>query len=309
MRAVRIHSFGAGPQVDEIPEPQAGSGELLVRMRHVALNPLDNWVTQGTVAGGRQTLPMVLGCEGVGDAGGRLVVVHGGGVGTLRDGLLCEVAAVPQAACSDVPDGVDPVQASALAIVGVTAWRLVHDTARVAKGETALVLGAGGGVGTMLVQVLRNAGARVLAQTSTLAKEEGLRALGADEILVCLPEELPELDPAPAVVFDPLAGGATALAVERLAAHGRIALFGASLAPHHEIDLRALYRKAGSILGYSGTIEPPEVIHAALREVFAEAAAGRLRVPVAARLPLAGSAEGLRRLLDHDVEGKIVVDV
>ena len=71
MRAVRIHAFGEAPRVDEIDEPVAGEGQQLASVRYAAVNPIDIWVTKGTVAGGKQRLPLTLGAEGVVEIDGR----------------------------------------------------------------------------------------------------------------------------------------------------------------------------------------------------------------------------------------------
>lgn len=309
VRALRVHEFGEGPRVDDVDPPIPGEAEVLVAMRYVGVNPLDVWVTQGTVAGGRQQLPLILGHEGVGIVDGRTVVVHGDGLGTVRDGLAAGSAAVPAAWCVDLPEGVDLVQAAGIAVVGVTAWRLVHELAEVESGESALVLGAAGGVGSMLVQLLCTAGCDVTAQTASEGKVAMLRQLGAGHVLVSDAGRLPELDPPPSVIFDPLGGAASARAVEMLDQRGRVILFGTSAASRAELDLRALYRKAGRIIGYSGTIEPMDRLLPVLRRVVDELARGRLRVSVDAVLPLAEGAEAHRRLLDREVVGKLILEV
>jgi len=277
-------------------------------MLHIAVNPLDLWVAAGSVAGGGQALPFVVGTEGVGELNGHLVLVHGAGLGVSRDGVCREFADVPASACTPLPEGIDPLQACGAAVAAVTAWRLVHDLTHANSDDVALVLGASGGVGSLLVQVLAAAGCRVTAQTSSEGKAGALRELGADEVIVAEASELPDLGTAPTVVFDPLGGGATVRAVALLAPFGRIALFGTSHAPAAEIDLRALYRKAGCILGYSATIEPPERLAFALQRVLVELSAGRLRIPIDSVLPLGDAAEAHRRIRDRQVFGKLILD-
>jgi NADPH2:quinone reductase len=111
----------------------------------------------------------------------------------------------------------------------------------------------------------------------------------------------------PTVAFDPLAGAFTPALVEALQLHGRLALFGASAGPEATIDLRALYRKGIHLLGYSGTVEPPERTHAALVAAFAELAAGRIHVPIDEVLPLERAAEAHQRILDRSVQGKLLL--
>jgi NADPH2:quinone reductase len=309
MLAARFSEFGGPVVVEDAEVPRPGPDEVRVRMTHVALNPLDIWVTRGTAGGGRQRLPFVIGTEGVGDGPDGPVIVHGAGVGVLRDGLLREVATVPADACHALLDGIERVQAAATGVAGVTAWRLVHDVARMRADDVALVLGAGGGVGSLLVQMLRATGCRVVAQTGSAAKADTLRELGATEVMVAEAADLPDLDPAPTVVFDPLGGQATVRAITLLAPFGRVALFGTSLAPTVELDLRALYRKAGSIRGYSGTIEPRERIEPALQRVLEAVRAGSLHVPIDSTVTLRDVPAALQRLLAREVQGKVVVEL
>ena len=109
------------------------------------------------------------------------------------------------------------------------------------------------------------------------------------------------------VAFDPLGSGWTRALVEVLQPHGRLAVFGTSASPEATLDLRSLYRKGVSLLGYSGMVEAPETQQAALRSVLGELAAGRLRVPVAEVLPLDQAAEAHRRILDREVQGKLLL--
>lgn len=309
MRAVRIHAFGEPLRVDEVSDPEPGPGEALLQVRFAGVNPLDVWVAEGTVAGGSQPLPFVPGAEASGEVDGRPVVVRGMGLGVSRDGLYRERAAVPEAAVLPVPEGLDLAQAAALPIVGTTAWRLVHDVGRVGPEDRVLVLGASGGVGSVVVQLARQRGATVWAQTTSPDKVGFLEELGVDRAVVAGTEDLArataELEPT--VVVDPLAGPFTPAAVEALAPFGRLVLFGASAGPRAELDLRTLYRKAVQLLTYSGTIEPQDRNREALVQVLEAARRGEVRVPVDAVLPLAQAAEAHRRIRERRVRGKLLL--
>ncbi|GBC86275.1 Quinone oxidoreductase 1 [bacterium HR12] len=311
MRAARLHRFGEPLVVEDAPEPVPGPGEVLVEVAYAGVNPLDVWVTRGTVAGGSQPLPFVPGAEAVGRVDGRWVVVRGAGVGVTRDGLYAERAAVPAEAVVDLPPGVDPAQAAAAPIAGGTAWALAHRVARVTPADRVLVLGAAGGVGSLLLQVLRNAGVRAWGQTGDPGKVAFVEAQGAERVVVAgaadLAGAVAELRPT--VVVDPLGDGYTAAALQALEPYGRLVLFGVSAGPTQDLDLRALYRKAISVLTYSGTIEPAERLREATEAVLAELAAGRLRVPVEEILPLERAAEAHRRIEERRVRGKLVLEV
>jgi NADPH:quinone reductase len=309
MKAARVHRFGEPLSFDEVDEPEAGPGEVVVEVEVADVNPLDIWVTRGTVAGGWQPLPFVPGTEATVRLEGQRYIAAPPGAGTLVDGFYRERAAVPRSALVPLPEGVDPVQAAALGIVGITAWRLVHDVTGVGSEDRALVLGASGGVGTMLLQLLRAQGATVWGQTGSADKAEAVTSMGADRAVVAGAAELPaavaELQPT--VAFDPLGGPFTAALVEALQPLGRLVLFGTSAGPEQLMDLRALYRKGLTLRGFGGMVEPAEKQAAAFAEVLRELAAGRLRVPVAEVLPLERAAEAHQRILDRRVTGKLVL--
>jgi len=311
VRAARVHRFGEPLVVEEAPEPSLGPGEVLVEVAYAGVNPLDLWVSRGTVAGGSQPLPFIPGAEGVGRAEGRWVVVRGAGVGVTRDGTYAERVAVPPEAVFELPEGADPVQAAALPIVGATAWALAHRVAGVTAEDRALVLGASGGVGSLLLQVLGSAGVRAWGQTGSPDKAAFVQEQGAERVVVTGAEGLAEAaaELRPTVVFDPLGDGFTAAAIQALEPYGRLVLFGVSAGASHELDLRQLYRKAISLLTYSGTIEPVERLREATEVVLAELAAGRLRVPVQEVLPLEAAPEAHRRIEERAVRGKLVLQI
>src|SRR2546427_1785554 len=311
MRAARVHRFGDPLQIDELPDPAAGPGEVLVAVEFVSVNPLDIWVTKGTVAGGSQPLPFVPGVEAVGSANGRRYIIRAPGFGVERDGLYRELAAVPESALIPLPAGVDPAQAAAMPVAGATAWRLVDDVAPVTAQDRVVVLGASGGVGSLVVQLAKGRGAVVWGQTSSQQKTEAIVALGADRAVVATAEDLvaglEELRPT--VAFDPLGGAFTRALVDALGVGigGRLVLFGTSSGPEATLDLRSLYRREVQLLTYSGTVEPPARTRAALEAALAELAAGRIRVPVDEVLPLDRAAEAHQRLLDRRVRGKLLL--
>ena len=306
MRAARVHRFGDSLQIDDLPEPQPGPGEVLVDIEFVGVNPLDVWVTQGTVAGGSQPLPFIPGIEAVGVLDGRRYVVTPSDLGTTRDGLYRERAAVAEAALLPLPEGVDPVQAAVMPVTGRTAWWLVNDVAPVKVGDRVIVLGASGGVGSLVVQLAKGRGAVVWGQTSNREKAESITAAGADRAVVAgaddLAGQLAEL--APTIAFDALGGSFTRVLVEVLQMGGRIGLYGTSSNPEATLDLRTLYRKGVSLL--PGSV-PPDRQRAAVEAALAELAAGRLRVRVDEVLPLDRAAEAHRRILTKAVRGKLIL--
>jgi NADPH2:quinone reductase len=308
VKAARIHAFGQELSIDEVDEPEPTDDDLLVSVRFAGVNPLDVWVTQGTVAGGKQPLPFVPGVEGVVEVEGRPALARGGGIGVLRDGLYRERAAVPRSAVLLLPDGVDPQQAAGAAVAGSTAIAL-SEAASIGPEDHVLILGASGGVGSLMIQVAKAIGATVWGQTTSGDKVDFLEELGVDRAVVADAEEVPkataELEPT--VVIDPLGDGFTRAAVEALQPHGRIALYGTSAGYLQELDLRALYRKGIQLLSYSGTIDPPERGRELLERVVERMATGDLRVPIDEVLPMENAAEAHHRILERRVRGKLLL--
>ena len=312
MKAARIHVFGGAVEIDDVDAPVPGPGESVVRLRVVALNPLDLWVKEGSVAGGSQQLPFVLGTEGVGMVEGRRVLVGGAGLGTVRDGLLREAAAVPTECITDVPAAIEDVQAAAISVVGVTAKRIL-DLAETDSGEIVVVLGASGGVGSVAVQIAKSRGATVVAATSSPEKRAWLEQFGPD-LVVGVHDDIPQaLNEAfgrlADVALNPLAGEFVRRAVAMLAPGGRQVLFGRSAGDLACFDAADFYRKGVSILGYGGLADDPEKARSARVWLFDQVARGSLRIPVGLELPLARAADGLDLIRDGKVHGKVVVRV
>jgi NADPH2:quinone reductase len=310
MRAVRLHAFGQPLILDDVPEPVPGPDEVLFELAFIDVNPLDVWLTEGTVAGGGQRLPFVPGSSGAGTVEGRRVAVRGAGLGVTRDGVYAERAAVPAEAVVNLPDDVPLEQAAGLGVAGTTAWRLVHDIAETSAEDHVLVLGASGGVGTLAVQLAAAVGATVWGQTTAPEKVGFIREQGAAEVVVAGAGALADAARgfAPTVVLDPLGDGFTLAAVAAMAPHGRLVLFGASAGPIVDgFDLRVMYRKAVSLLSYSGTIEPQSRVVEGLEQALGALVRGEMHVPIDDILPLEGAPEAHERIRHHGVRGKLLL--
>jgi NADPH2:quinone reductase len=311
VKAARIHAFRGDLELDDVEEPETGPGEVLVGIRAVGLNPLDLWVAEGSVAGGSQPLPFVLGVEAVGTVDGRRVVVNGGGLGTARQGLLSEVAAVPGELAVDVPDGVDDAQAASVSVVGITAKRIV-DVGAAAPDDIVVVLGASGGVGSVAVQVAKLAGCRVVAVTGSDEKRAWVEGLGADVVLTAPAGEVASalkdaVGRLADVVLNPLGGESVGHAVGMLEPGGRQVLFGRSAGDRAEFSTAALYRTNISIVGFGGLADDPALQVEARTWLFEQIAAGRLTIPVGAEFPLERAGEGFDMLRSGKAQGKAIV--
>ena len=291
------------------PEGGTPGDEVVVEMSYAGVNPIDRYIVLGRVAPDAP-LPRTVGVEGVGTVDGRLVVVHGTGVATSREGLWATAARVPLEATVGVPDGVDPQSAAAVGVAGATAWRTVHDLAQVRSDDRVLVMGASGGVGSMIVSLLRSSGALVWGQTGQERKRDAIMASGAARAVVVgtpagLGDAVRELRPT--VIFDPLGGGFTGAAVDALETRGRLAIFGASADTHGSVPLQSLYRKGLRVLGYGARSEPAESVHQAIRHALEAVRDGQLNVAVDEVMPLDAVNDAMARLARRDVEGKLLL--
>jgi zinc-binding alcohol dehydrogenase/oxidoreductase len=192
MKAVRIHEEG-GPEVlryEDVDDPVAGDGDLLVELRAASLNHIDVWVRQGRPSVPK---PRILGSDGAGVIAGtdeRVVInpalIVGGKMtilGEQRDGTHAELVAVPREFVHPIPDGLSFEQAAAFPMVYETAYRMLAARGRLRAGEWVLVWGIGGGVGIAALSIAKALGANVIATSSTEEKLARARELGADVTL------------------------------------------------------------------------------------------------------------------------------
>jgi NADPH2:quinone reductase len=312
-RAARLHAHGKALVVEEVDLAAPGDDEVVVEMAFGGVNPVDRYMAEGRMAPDGP-LPRTLGMEGAGRVAddGRPVLVQGRGLGAQRDGAWAERVVAPRATLTDIPAGVDLAEAAAMGVAGVTAWQTATDLGRVTADDRVLVLGASGGVGSMLVSLCRSLGARVWGQTGNPGKTAFVAGQGAEEVvttesphgLVAAVEPL-----APTVVFDALGDGFSAAAVEALAPFGRLVSFGVSAGPMAELNMQSLYRKGLTVYGFAGLIEPEERLAAGKAAALGALADGRLRVRLAEVLPLGRVNDAFAALVDRAVTGKIVLDL
>ena len=310
VRAARLIELGAPLQVQEVELPPPGKGEVRVDLRYGGVNPIDRYNAEGQV-NAEIPRPRTLGGEAAGEAEGRLVLVAGEGLGFVRDGVWAQGAVVPRGAVFEVPDGVAAEHAAAMGIAGLTALNCVRHLARVTAEDRVLVLGASGGVGSMIVSLCRSAGATVWGQTGSEAKVPVITAAGAERAIVGGPEELHAAlaDFEPTVAFDVLGDGFVAPAVEAMAPRGRIVSLGVSAGAEVTLNMRVLYRKMLSLLGYGGTILTPEERRPGLQAALEAVRDGELKVRIDSVLALQDVNDGFRRLVDRQVHGKLLLDL
>lgn len=275
MRAIQFSRFG-GPEVleaVEVPDPVPGPGELLIRVEAAGVNYADTLVVDGSYAVA-ESLPRIPGSEVVGRTeDGRRVLAR---VANGYAGL----AVAKESAVIGIPDVLDAGQALALLMQGLTAWHLLKSAARLQPGETVVVHAAGGGVGSLAVQLARIFGAgRVLAQASTPEKRELALKLGADAVA-----EYPLAERAD-VVLDATGGELFEQALASLADFGRLVTYGDArgegLPP---VDPARLSRLNAAVVGFwlRPTLARPGAVAGPLTEMLRLVSEGRL-VPVTSR--------------------------
>jgi NADPH:quinone reductase-like Zn-dependent oxidoreductase len=188
MKAERIHTFG-GPDVlelDEVPCPQPGPGEVLVRVHAAGVNPVDWKIREGYM---RAPLPSIMGSDFSGIVAEVGPGVHGFLVGDAvfgevaeESGSYAEYAVAPVSQIAKRPEGIDDIQAAALPVASLTAWQALFDSGKLEPGQTVLIHAASGGVGSFAVQFAKWKGARVIGTTSAMHIDQ-VRQLGADQII------------------------------------------------------------------------------------------------------------------------------
>ncbi|HKU57010.1 MAG TPA: zinc-binding dehydrogenase [Gaiellaceae bacterium] len=328
MRAVRIHEDG-GPDVlvlEEAPDPEPGPGEVLVRLRASALNHLDVWIRKGLPSVPK---PRILGADGAGvvealgdgvsgfEPGERVVInpgIEAGGgrihvIGEHGDGTNAELIAVPATNVHPIPDELGFEKAAAFPLVFETAYRMLVTRARLREGEWVLAWGIGGGVSTAALAIGKALGARVLVTSSSDAKLERARELGADatvnhatgDVKATVQEATDGhgID----VVIENVGEATWATSLQVAAPGGRVAVCGATSGPNPPAALHRIWWKQLSILGSTmGTAED-------FAGAYELVTSGRAVPVVDSVLPLEEIAAAHERLEAGEQLGKIVLTI
>ena len=179
MKAAVLHTLGKAPRFEEFAEPTAGKDEALVRVRAASLKAVDRQMASGSHYASPRELPVVCGTDGVGELEDGTRIFFGGP--RRPYGAMAERTVVPRAFCFPVPTGIDDDTAAALPNPGVSAWLALTHRAKLAPGETVLILGATGVTGQLAVQIAKLLGAkRVIGAGRNARMLDSLRELGAD---------------------------------------------------------------------------------------------------------------------------------
>jgi NADPH:quinone reductase len=297
-----------------LPAAAPGPGQLAVRVDLAGVNYWDVMQRTGVVPQGPDGIPGVEGAGVVVEAGtGAPAELVGRRVAWSKVGGSYADRVVGDADWFlPVPDDLPDEQAAGLLMQGVTAQYLATDTVPLQEGETAVVLAAAGGVGTLLTQLLTVAGVRVIGVVGSAGKVEVARAAGAAEVLVDAGKELVDavrsVEPAGVrAVFDGNGGPATPRAFGMLAPRGWVVLFGTAAGPIPALDPGLLAAGSHVVTRTAGKhfAGDPRSWRARAEDVLARAASGSLRVFPDAVLPLADAAEAHERMESRASVGKL----
>jgi len=325
VQAMVVQRLG-GPEVLELverPIPDPGPGEIRVRVVKTTVNFADIKARHGRYHGAGAP-PFIPGLDvlGVVDALGAGVVGWREGervIALPAAGSYAEYVVADARLVYRVPDGVSDDDAAACPIVGLTAYKLLMDVARMATGEVVLVHAAGGGVGTTAVKLARILGAGlVIGTVGGAAKEGAARAAGADHVVSYAEpgwsQHVRDLTGGRGVdvVLDSVAGQVTAESMLCLAPFGRMVNFGDASGETGLVKTQDLHSSCRAVLGFSlGTTRRhrPELLAGAAAAVMGYLADGRLHMHIGAQFPLASAAEAQRLVESRQSTGKVLLTV
>jgi NADPH:quinone reductase-like Zn-dependent oxidoreductase len=328
VRAVRIHADG-GPEVlvlEDVPDPTAGPGEVLVRLRASALNHLDVWIRKGLPSVPK---PRILGADGAGivealgegvegfEPGDRVVINPGveaanGSIhviGEHGDGTNAELIAVPATNVHPIPGGLSFEEAAAFPLVFETAYRMLVTRARLEPREWVLLWGIGSGVSTAGLAIAKALGARTIVTSSSDAKLARATALGADvtvnhatgDVKAAVKEATD--GHGADIVVDHVGEATWRTSLDVAAREGRIAVCGATSGPNPPAALHRVWWKQLTILGSTmGT-------RADFAGAYALIADGRARPVVDEVFPLDEIRAAHARLEAGEQLGKVVLAI
>jgi NADPH2:quinone reductase len=314
MRAIQIQEFG-GPevlQVADLPVPEPGEGEVLIRVSRAGMNYADTHQRTNDYLA-PYDLPLVPGGEVAGvreDTGERVVALTG-------TGGYAEYATAPAALAFPIPDGVDDATALALVIQGLTAWHLYRTAGKLAAGESVVVHAAAGGVGSLAVQLGKPMGAgRIIATASTEEKRALALELGADVAIDAAPEGMKERiqeanDGAKVDVVLEMAGGEVfEQSLAALAPFGRLVTYGIASRQPNEVSSGSLMRRSRAVVGFwlMHCIGRPGMVDEALADLFARVQRGELRAHVGGTYPLSEAARAQVDIAERRTTGKVLLD-
>ncbi|MBT2560189.1 quinone oxidoreductase [Pedobacter sp. ISL-68] len=324
MKAIRFHEIG-GPEVlqfEEVSTPQAQAGEVLIKVEAAGVNFADITRRRGGYYPEQTDGPYTIGAEVVGT-----ITELGEGVTTFEIGALviatpptggyAQYVAVPTFLVVPVPPGISAVQATTLMAQGLTAALSIKHTAKMQPGESILIEGAAGGVGSFAVQLAKLYGAgKIIAAASSAEKRKIAEDLGADASVDYTDpnwvEQVKEMTDGKGVdvVIEMAGGETTQQALDTMAAFGRMVYLGQSSGEIPLIDPWKLTVPTRSVTGFSifAYLAFPEMIQSTLVEIIGFVLSGKLDLQIGAVLPLSAAEEAHRLVEGRKSTGKVVLE-
>ncbi len=320
MKAIRVEEAG-GPEVmqlAEVPMPEPGEGEVLVKIAASGLNYIDTYQRSGQYP---MSFPVTLGLEaaGVVEAVGNHVTEFAVGDRVAYSSVLgayAEYAVAPAEKVVPAPDAVDLKVAAAIMLQGMTAHYLTQSTYPIKPGDTVLIHAAAGGMGLLLVQLAKQAGATVIGTVSTEEKEQLSRGAGADHIIryteADFEEETMRLTEGAGVevVYDSVGKTTFDKSLNVLKPLGYLVLFGQASGAVPPVNPAILMQKGSLFLTRPSLFHYVATRDALLKragDVFEWIAAGQLDVRIGHELPLAEATEAHRMLTGRKTTGKVLL--
>ena len=322
MKAIVVHEFG-GPEVlklEEVPDPVAGQGQVRVRLHAVGVNPYDTYMRAGGYAI-KPELPYIPGADGAGVVDqvgpgvtgfivGARVYISGTALGKAH-GAYAALAVCEQSQVHRLPPRISFSQGAGLFVPYVTAWRALFGRANARAGDTVLIHGASGGVGTAALQLAVAAGLTVIGTAGT---DEGLATVKAQGAHHAVNHRLPgHLDEivalsggrGPDIILEMLANENLDHDLTVIAPGGRIVVIGNR--GRVEIDARKIMTKDAAIYGLALWGIPQDEVRRAHQAIVAGLESGALSPVVGTELPLAEAARAHAKVMEPGARGKIVL--
>ena len=304
----------------ELPTPTPAAGEVLIEIKAASLNFPDLLIVQNKYQM-KPPLPFVPGSEyaGVVQAVGSDVthIKVGQHVACLSGtGGFATHTLAPAALCMPLPAGFPFVDAAAFIMIYATSHHALMDRAQLKAGETVLVLGAAGGVGTAAIQIAKIAGARVIAAASTDEKCALCKSIGADDVINYTSENLRDQlklltgGIGPNVIYDPVGGDMSEQAFRSIAWRGRHLVVGFASGPTPSLPLNLPLLKGASIVGvfWGGFAKAePKANAAMMTELAAWYAQGKIKPVIDSTMPMADLKAAYAHMGSRGVKGKLVM--
>lgn len=308
--------------VDDWAEPELGEHDVLIDVKAAGLNFPDVLIIQGKYQS-QPDLPFVPGneCSGVVAAVGAAVTRFKPGdkvISAAGTGAFCQRIAANENAILPMPEGLSFEQAAGVSITYFTSYHALKQRANIQPGETLLVLGAAGGVGTTAIELGKLMGAKVIAAASSDEKLELCKQLGADEVInystTSLKDAVKELTGGKGVdvVYDPVGGDYAEPAIRSMAWNGRYLVIGFASGPIPKIPLNLTLLKGCSIVGvFWGRFigEEPKVHLQNIAELWELFATGKLNPVVTDVFSLEQYEEAYSCMIERRARGKVIITV